>query len=276
MLTTSQRTAASDWAATLPSRLCYENLSVERGVIVDWSQCNGPTVEKVVIVRPPDRDQLRGNVTGRKTIRTLSYPSKKTQRARFAEGAAEFERIEDEEVNVHVVDGIAQPMRIEALLHTSAGPAWFTHIPDFATLHANGDRVLLDAKRNWSDFRKPLGRKQTFLGQLAADTMGYRYEHIVLGSAGSNVRRRNVNEIQASRFVRVPNHLVARATLALRDGAMSLGNLSDILHPENGRSMVFALMVRRVVEIDLERTLGPRSECRGVPPLPVAMPSIRR
>jgi hypothetical protein len=237
---------------------------------------DAPRVHKIVIVRATDRDQLRGQITGTKTIRTCSYPSKKTRRARFAEGAAEMERLVDEEVRVDVVDGVAQPLRIEALVETPEGTRWMTHILDFATLHANGDRVLVDAKRSWSDFRKELGRRQTFLGQLAADTIGYRYERIVLGSAGSEQHRRNSDEIQASRFVHVPDHLVARAAKAVASGPISLGNLSDILHPVNGRSMAYALMVRRVVEIDLESRLGPRSECRTVPPLPHGMPSLRR
>lgn len=85
-----------------------------------------------------------------------------------------------------------------------------------------------------------------------------------------------MNEVQASRFVNVPDHLVARATVAVSKGPVSLGNLASLLHPVNGRSMAFALMVRRIVEIDLEVPLGPRSECRQVPRLPLAMPSIRR
>jgi hypothetical protein len=40
--------------------------------------------------------------------------------------------------------------------------------------------------------------------------------------------------------------------------------------------MAYALMVRRVVEIDLEGKLDDRTECRAVTPLPLAMPSIRR
>lgn len=233
-------------------------------------------VHKIVIVRAPDRDQLRGQITGKKTVRTMCYPSKKTRRARFAEGAAEIERIESEEVICQVVDGIAQPIRIEALMEIEGETRWFTHIPDFATLLSDGERVLVDAKREWSDFRKDLGRRQSILGQLAADILGYRYEHVILGSSGSAVKRRNINEVQASRFVHVPDHLEARAAATLARGPISLGNMASLLHPVNGRSMTFALMVRRIVEIDLEAPLGPRSECRSVPPLPRAMPSLRR
>lgn len=231
-------------------------------------------VLKVIIVRAPDGGQLRGQITGTKSIRTVIYPSAKMKEGRYGEGATEIERIKAEEVNTHIVKGIAQPCRIHALLE--GHDEWLVHIPDFSNLVDTGERVLIDAKRNWSDFRKPQGLQQTFLGELAAEALNYRYERIVLSSMGGQVRRDNVDEIQASRFVYVPDQLVARAASAVAKGPISLGNLADLLHPINGRSMVYALMVRRVVEIDLDTRLTRRSECIGVKPLPLGMPSLRR
>ncbi|UYY58001.1 hypothetical protein [Sphingomonas sp. S2-65] len=231
-----------------------------------------PPVTKVVIVRAPDGDQLRTQITGRKSIRTIGYPSKKMSRNRYAEGATEILRLPEEEVRVDIVKAIAQPLRVEALV----GGAWWSHLPDFSNLMADGSRVLIDAKRHWSDFRRPEARKQSFLGQLAADAIGYRYERIVLANAGGQQRRENIDEIQASRFVHVPKHLIARAAAAVSRGPISLGSLASMLHPINGRSMAYALMVQRVVEIDLEARLTERSECRAVPPLRLAMPSLRR
>lgn len=229
-------------------------------------------VRKVVIVRSTDRDQLRDQITGRKTIRTGAYPSKKMGRGRFGEAAAELARITQEEVDVNVVDAIAQPCRGEVLLDDG----WHVHLPDFANLLSDGRRVLIDAKRDWSDFRTENGLRQTFLGRIIAEAMGYDYEHYVLAHAGTERQRQNVDEVQASRFVEVPDHLVALAAATVAKGSIALGNLASILHAFNGRSMVFALMVRRVVEIDLDGKLGDQSECRAVPPLPSAMPSIRQ
>lgn len=233
-----------------------------------------PTVLKLIIVRAPDRGQLRGQITGTKTIRTVAYQSKKNRSARYGEGATEIARIKEEEVNTSIVQAIAQPMRIHALVEGS--DRWWIHIPDFSNLLATGERVLIDAKREWSDFRKPDGVRQTFLGQLAADALGYRYEKIVLASMGDAVRRANVDEVQAYRFVPVPDHLIARAAAALATGSMSLGALSALLHPVNGRSMACALMVRRVIDIDLDAPLSPKSECVAVQPLPLGMPSLRQ
>lgn len=229
-------------------------------------------VRKVVIVLSTDGDQLRDQITGRKMIRTGAYPSKKMSRGRFGEAAAELARITQEEVDVDVVDAIAQPCRGEVLLDDG----WHIHLPDFANLRSDGRRVLIDAKRDWSDFRTENGRRQTFLGQIIAEAMGYEYEHYVLAHAGTEQRRQNVDEVQASRFVGVPDHLVALAAATVAKGSIALGNLAAILHAVNGRSMAYALMVRRVVEIDLDGKLGDHSECRAVPPLPTAMPSIRR
>lgn len=233
-----------------------------------------PNVLKVIIVRAPDGGQLRGQITGRKSVRTITYGSKRNNNARYGEGATEIERIKFEEVETRVVKAIAQPCRIHALI--DGHDKWDVHIPDFSNLLDNGERVLIDAKREWSDFRKAKSKRQTFLGELAAEALGYRYKRIVLNSMGNQVRRDNVDEIQASRFVHVPDQLVARAASAVAQGPISLGNLADLLHSVNGRSMVYALMVRRVVEIDLESRLTRRSECIGVKPLPFAMPSLRR
>lgn len=230
-----------------------------------------PQVHKVVIVRSTDRDQLRGQITGKKTVRTAEYPSKKTSRARFMEAAAEILRVPQEEVEVDKVDAIAQPIRGSVLLDDG----WHDALPDFANLLSDGSRVIIDAKRHWSDFRTEKGRRQEFLGRIIADAIGYRYERYVLASAGSQRRQDNIEEVQASRFVPVPDHLVALAARAVSRGSISLGNLAAILHPEAGRKMVFALMVRRIVEIDLDSKLDERSECRAVPPLPSGMPSIR-
>ncbi|MET3761883.1 hypothetical protein [Sphingomonas sp. UYEF23] len=230
------------------------------------------TVHGVTIVRAPDRDQLRGQITGKKSIRTVGYPSKKMRRARYGEAGTECNRIPEEEVVVDFVDAIAQQVRVEAYI----GDKIYTHILDFTNLLADGRRVLADAKRTWADFRKPDGVKQTFLGMLAAEAMGYEYERIVFANGGDDVRRSNIDEIQASRFVPVPDHLVARAARALGQGPISLGNLGALLHPVNSRSMAYALMIRRVVEIDLDSRLTDKSECRAVPPLPLSMPSIRR
>ncbi|MDF2605129.1 MAG: hypothetical protein K0R56_2491 [Sphingomonas sp.] len=246
-----------------PNSGAWENL---------MSRYDHPPIRNVRIVRSTDRDQLRTQITGTKTIRTQTYPSKRFRRARYVEAATEIGRVPQQEVEVRFVDAIPQYCRIEA----DIGEEHLEHVVDFAELYADGRCALIDAKREWSDFRKPAGVKQTMLGEIGALACGFGYERIVLKSLGSDQRRDNIDEIQASRFVKVPKHLVARAAQALSQGPMSLGHLGDILHPVTGRRMAYALMVRRVVEIDLDAKLTDSSECRAVPPLPAGMPSLRQ
>jgi hypothetical protein len=236
------------------------------------SRYGHPPIHNVTIVRSTDRDQLRTQITGTKTIRTVTYPSKRFRRARYVEAATEIGRVPQQEVEVRFVDAIPQYCRIEA----DIGDEHCAHIIDFAELYADGRCALIDAKREWSDFRKPAGVKQTLLGEIGALACGFSYEKIVLKSLGSDQRRANIDDIQASRFVPVPDHLVARTAMAVAQGPISLGHLGDILDPEFGRKMVYALMVRRIVDIDLDGKLTDRSECRAVLPLPADMPSLRQ
>ncbi len=236
------------------------------------SRYSHPPIHNVIIVRSTDGDQLRTQITGTKTIRTVTYVSKRFRRARYVEAATEIGRVPQQEVEVHFADAIPQYCRIEA----DIGDEHCAHIIDFAELYADGRCALIDAKREWSDFRKPAGVKQMLLGEIGALACGFGYERIVLKSLGSDQRLANIDEVQASRFVPVPAHLVARAAMAVTQGPISLGNLSDILHPVLGRKMAYALMVRRIVDIDLESKLTDRSECRAVPPLSADMPSLRQ
>lgn len=231
-----------------------------------------PAIHNVMIVRSTDGDQLRTPVTGTKVVRTMAYPSARFRRARYVEAATEMGRVLQQEVEVRFVDAIPQYCLIEATF----GEGRVKHIVDAAELYQDGHRALIDAKRNWSDFRKPQGRKQTLLGEIGALILGFGYERIVLKSLGSDQRRDNTNQIQAARFVDVPAHLIARATAAVSHGPISLGHLSDILHPVIGRSMAYSLMVKRVIEIDLDSRLTDRSECRAVPVLPSNLPSLRQ
>lgn len=229
-----------------------------------------PEVGKVRIVLPTDGRQIRTQITGKKSIPTKSYMSKRYACQRYLEGATEIAKPEFEEVETHYVNAIAQSCRIEA---TISGKL-HSHIPDFANLYADGRRTLSDAKREWYAFRTPQGMKQTLLGEIGAAILGYDYERFTLASLGSEVRRKNINLVQAHRFTKVPEPLKIRTVIALSQGSMSLGHLSEVLHPTNGRAMVFALMVQRIVEIDLETRISDRSECRSVPPLTENMPGL--
>lgn len=234
------------------------------------SRYDHPPISNIKIVRSSDGFQIRQPFTGTKTTRTLAYPSLKNRCTQYVEANTEIERVLLQEVDTSIVRAMPQPCRIEATLADQ--PA--AHILDFAEQSPSGQTAFIDAKRDWAGYRTRRGRLQTLLGEVAALACGCRYQRIVLDRVGSRQRRDNIEIIQGYRFVPVPPHLVARAAAAVSRGPISLGRLAEILHPVIGRSMAYALMVRRIVDIDLESRLCDRSECRAVAPLAAKLPSM--
>lgn len=236
------------------------------------SPFEGQPVRCLRIVQAPDRGQLRLVLTGTKTTRSVAYPSLKFRCARYGEGETEDARILDEEVRTDVARSIAQPFRIDALI----GDRWHASIPDFVTLYADGRRAIVECKRDHSRFLTRDGARQSFLAETAAAWLGVGYEKYVLANAGDDVRRANVERVQAARFTPVEDVDAILAAGLLAYGPARLDAVAAKLDadPVQGAAKAFALMVRRVVKIDLATELGPHSECRRVAPLPTDLPSI--
>ncbi|MBB4087073.1 hypothetical protein [Sphingomonas carotinifaciens] len=236
------------------------------------SPIDAARIERVRIVRARDGGQLRTVITGSKPVRTIAYPSSRYQCIRYGEATTECLRLPAEELCPRTVEALAQPMRIEALVDGR----WLSTVIDAAAVYANGDAALIECKRDWSLFKTRSGVTQTVLAKLGAKCLGMRYDRYVLVHAGSETRCTNVDEVQACRFVDVPDSLVAATSTLLAGGSASLltvaGVLSDDYHV--GRARAFALMARRVIEIDLESPLGPSSECRSTPATSSFMPTL--
>ncbi len=238
------------------------------------SPIDASKVSRLVIVRASDGGQLRTVLTGTKVVRTIAYPSRRYRCVRYGEAETECSMIEQQEVCPVTVAAISQPMRIEALVDG----VWLRTIVDASVLRVDGERALVECKRDWSGFRTRDGAIQTFLGGLAAGALGWRYERRVLAHSGSPRRRANVGEVASCRFVHVSDSLVSRVTRLLAGGPVALRTLGAVLHndPANGRARAFALMARRIVDIDLDGPLDGRAECRAAPVAIGRLPSLRR
>lgn len=178
-----------------------------------------------------------------------------------------------DEVVTSTVRSWSEPLRVE--LRTSQG-LWST-IVDRVRQKDDGRFQLAELKANWAGFDTARARVQTRLGTLAANALGAEYVREVPASLGSPMLRANAAFVQAYRFV--PTSHRARyvaADLLERLGTVSLGRLADALAPNaaNGLALVCALMVQRLVSIDLETKVGRDSEVRSVPPLPDYMPGL--
>ncbi len=236
------------------------------------SPVDAARIERVRIVRATDGGQIRTVITGSKTVRTIAYPSYRYGCIRYGEATTECTRLPAEELCPVTVEAIAQPMRIEALVQGR----WLRTIVDAAAVRANGDAVLIECKRDWAAFRTRTGATQSVLAKLGASCLGMRYERYVLANAGSDVRVANVELVEASRFVTVPPSLSAGVSALLARGPASLLTVSKVLADDYhlGRARAFALMARRVLEIDLEQQIVPGSECRATPDVSAFMPTL--
>ena len=230
-------------------------------------------INSLVIVRPAGPGPIRQIITGRKTVVTASYASKKNRCAHPAEAETEIVATRHDEVMPHIVLSKPQPFRIEAVVDGKL----VRSIPDRIRLLDDGSRSIVEFKRDWRGFERENARLQSLLAQAAADALGLGYEKVTLACLGSPTVRANIDRVQMYRFVHcsVRQEVVASTLLAERD-LVPLGELAEAIdnEPRNGFARVCALMVRRIAAIDLTRPLSRDSLVRAVPPLPTFLPSI--
>lgn len=218
--------------------------------------------------------QLRTVITGGKTHPTFVYPSKRYRRAQRGEGATEFLHHQLHEVKAGSLDFLPQPCRIEATISGREVRA----IPDFASVAIGERPVLTEAKRDWSEFDKPRAMVQQALTRMAAEALDWDYDQVTLASAGTDDFVANVEEVQAHRFAHVPIRQETAALRALSAGSeLTMDAMIDAIDetPGRGRGLICALMVRRILEIDLSTPISDRSIVRAAPKRPFAWPSIR-
>jgi len=219
-------------------------------------------------------NQIRQVITGGKTHTTFSYPSRRYRRAQCGDGETELLIHKVHEVAAATIDFLPQPCRIEG----TVGGRPVRAIPDFAYVAVGEAPVLGEAKSSWAEFERPKARLQQALTRKAADALGWTYKQKTRASLGSAEFLANVDEVQAHRFAHVPlrqeqaaaKALAARRTLTLSEVVAAIDE-----GPARGRALVCAMMVRRILEIDLHRPLDERSIVRPAPELPFAFPRIR-
>ena len=232
-----------------------------------------PVCHSVEIVMPNKGSSIRTIITGRKVIGSGAFSSKKDSCSHVFEGETERLLTLSDEVSTGTLRSFTQPFAVVAT--TSAGV--LRSIPDKARLLSDFTWEIVEAKREWASFSKPAAQQQAWLGQLAADALGARYRQVVHAHFDQPVLRHNLELVAQDRFVNVTSfqERAARRILA-SSGPMPLWALLPHLGPcpITARACVHALMVRRVLTIDLAERLSERSLVSAVPPLPGPLPDL--
>lgn len=230
------------------------------------------------IVKAPDGLPVRTMGTA-KTVGSGFYPSVRSDASHPWEGATELLLAEHDEVVTSYVRSIAQPFRVEAA--TSAGIE--RHVVDWARQRYDGRWEILNVKRDWAGFRRPVAQRQSEMARMAADALGAEYREVVHAtfapttSASDRTLRRNIHDIQSRRFTSVSTRNIALATeLLSRQPTLELRRLVEALatNAAHGRALACALMVRRIVAIELAWPLGPASMVTLVPPVRANLPGL--
>lgn len=218
--------------------------------------------------------QMRTTITGGKTHDTFIYPSKRFRRGQTGDGRTELLVHMISEVQPDRLDFLPQPCRIEATVYGRPACAF----PDYAAVDIGQRPVLGEAKLSWEHFERPTAIAQQAISRKGADALGWQYQQVTATGLGNADFLASVEEIQAHRFVNVPMSVERASVLALREhGELELGELVDFIRETPGRGLAFAsaLMVRRIIAIDLDRPLTERSIVRLAPKRPFVFPRIR-
>lgn len=165
-------------------------------------------------------------------------------------------------------------------------PMWVGMETDNGMITSTSARAQMSISGAWSlvyhygceqNVESDAVRRETFLWRLAAAAVGARYVGETTLMLGSSVFMENVAALSPYRTLLPTTPQRAKAAKILGDGgSVALGELARALHPNaiNGRAIVYGLMLRQYVAIDLETPLGPDSEVRASAGTPAIMPGL--
>lgn len=234
---------------------------------------DSPVTNLTIILPKNDHSFLTTAAVGSGETGIVRTPSYRFRAAHVLNAGTEVLLDKNDEVRVDVVYSRPQSLCIEGYMN---GEKFRTYV-DRTRLLIDGTRQIAECKASMSDFYRPRAIRQRLLGQAAAEALGWEWLPVVPETLGTRIERANVDRIYGARGVRVQDHLVAHTVQLLASGGMTLGKLAVALgdHEGNGYSMAFAMMVRRIIEIDLTKPIGHASPVRLAPAIPRGLPSIR-
>lgn len=216
------------------------------------------------IVLTPDGRPVRGILTGRQRRVTGSYSSRKAGRGLVFESMNEHAFYQECEVDPRVVDYRAQPFRFEFVLDGRLR----RYIPDCVRLLADGAVEVVEVKADQRYLKDPDYSAKLDQVRAICQLLGWRFTTILADQIHlPKTRRENIRLIQQDRLTAFDERHVYRARDALERGRGE-GSFAEVAAgidaPPRGEAILRALMVARIVEIELGRPLGPSSRVQAV------------
>lgn len=213
--------------------------------------------------------QLREPANGARMIETFIYPSKRYRRSFSGEGRVEEKVTLQAEVLSNYVNYLPQLCRIEAKYKGKSVSA----IPDFGRVMIGSIPELGEAKYDFAGFNTPRALLQQAITRCGAMAMGWGYTQCTHSNLGTPAFIKAVNDIQMCRFLHVTlREEQVMSKILRKHSSVALGDLADELSncTVRGRHLVYAMMVRRKLAIDLQSPLSSASMVRLPPTLPLS------
>lgn len=208
------------------------------------------------IVFTPDGRPIRTIITGRRHIVTGSYASRKAGRAMPFESMIEQQFFMHSEVDTGVADYRAQPFRFEFTLDGAKR----TYIVDCVRLLSDGRIEVVEVKNDRRALRdEAYAQKLERVAEICS-RLNWQFRVVYREELDEPpTRNANILEIQSRRHARFSDAdvYVALDLIERLGGQAPLGLLAEKLGDRiRGAAAIQAMMVQRLVEIDLIAPLG--------------------
>lgn len=254
-------------AATMASAIAQDGLranSIFGSLSVPSNPLTWEALESAArIVLTPDGRPIRTIITGHKHIVTGSYASRKAGRAFPHEGMNEQSFFMHSEVDPRVVSYRAQPFRVEVVINSEKR----VYIADCARLLQNGRIEVVEVKNDQRSLRDIDYASKLEAVKEACFRLGWAFRVVTRWDLENPpIRWANIRAVQSRRMTRFEDDDVRKVLQGIdREGEATLADLADRLgDPRVGRAMIQAMMVGRIVVIDLDVPLGPESTVRRI------------
>jgi hypothetical protein len=217
----------------------------------------------VRLVVTPDGRALRTIITGRRRQISGVFSSRKAGRGLAFESMNEHAFFHHSEVDTNVVDYLAQPFRFEFVLDGTLR----TYIADCVRQLADGSIEVVEVKQDYRALKDPEYALKLHWVREICRVLGWSFRVV----HGQRLRERsvlndNVQSVQQSRFVQYSGSDVFVVADACRQtGAATLGVIADAFGDARlGRAKAYAMMVGRLVDIQLDGRLSPQTPVRWI------------
>lgn len=217
------------------------------------------------LVVTPSGGPIRTIVTGRRHITTGSYASVKAGRPCPFEGMNERAFLMHCEVDTEVIDYRSQPFRFEFVVDGKKR----TYIADCVRLLTGEQLEVVEVKKDLRAFKDPdYSLKIDCVAEICRQ-LGWQFRLVFEDDLFlPRTRFRAIEEIQSWRLTAYDEADVYCVMRGLENaGVERLGSLAEMLAPSQlGRAKLKAMMVHRLVAIDLASPLSDDSAVRLIAP----------